>query len=120
MKFIRFDFGLQLDNHAELNTETTSVVITRANGIGKKKIETSILKSSKLRMVTQNASQNLAKISSKSSIVHKTMNICRKFVFREILNEARPVALRGDAFPALFFFFFFFFLGGFHENGNTV
>jgi len=32
------------------------------------------------------------------------MNICRKFVFREILNEVRPVELRGEAIPALFFF----------------
>ena len=31
------------------------------------------------------------------------MNICRKFVFREILNEVRPVELRGEAIPALFF-----------------
>ena len=30
------------------------------------------------------------------------MNICRRFVFREILNEVRPVELRGEAFPALF------------------
>ena len=67
-------------------------------------METSTLKSSKLRMFTQNASQNLAKISSKSTVVHKTMNICRNFVFREILNEIRPVELRGEAFPAPFFF----------------
>ena len=29
-KFVRFYFDLELENHAELNTKTTSVVITRA------------------------------------------------------------------------------------------
>ena len=84
-EFFHFVFGLQLENHAELKAKTTSVVITRAKGTGYSRlfIETSILKSSKLRMVTQNASQNLAKISSKSTIVHYTMNICRSFVFRK-------------------------------------
>ena len=54
-------------------------------------------------MDTQNESQNLAKISSKSTIVHSSMNICRSFVFREILKEVRPVELQGEAFPALSF-----------------
>ena len=31
-KFVRFVFGVQLENHIELNTKTTSVVITRAKG----------------------------------------------------------------------------------------
>ena len=72
-EFVHFVFGLKLENHAELNTKTASVVITRAKGTGFSRIfffETPILKSSKLRMVTQNASQTLAKISSKSTIVH--------------------------------------------------
>ena len=72
-EFFPFCFRLILENHAELNTKTTLVVITEAKGTGYsrgKKIETSILKSSKLRMITQNATQNMAKISSKSTIVH--------------------------------------------------
>ena len=44
-ELVHFVFGLQLENHAELNTKTTSVVITRAKGTGcsRKKMETSIL-----------------------------------------------------------------------------
>ena len=34
------------------------------------------------------------------------MNISRHFVFRTILNEVRPVELRGKAFPALFFYIY--------------
>ena len=47
-------------------------------------------------MVTQNATQNLAKISSKSTI-HCALNleICRNFILREILKEVGPVELRG-------------------------
>ena len=33
-KFLHFDFGLRIENHAELNTKTTSVVITRVEGTG--------------------------------------------------------------------------------------
>ena len=56
-------------------------------------------------MVTQNTIQNLAKISSKSTI-HCALNhaYLSKFRFRNILKEVRPVVeLRGEAFPAQFF-----------------
>ena len=80
-------------------------MITRAEGTGYNRWGENrdiYTKSSKLWMITQNATQYLAKISSKSTIVH-SMNICRDFVFREILDEVRRVELQGEAFPALFF-----------------
>ena len=64
-------------------------------------------------MVTQNESQNLAKISSKSTIVHQTMNVCRNFVFRKILNMWN---CEGKHFPPCFFNR----RRGFHKNRNFL
>ena len=60
-KSVHFDFGLQLENHAELNTKTTSVVITRAKGKGysREKKRGICTKIKEVTDVTQNASQNL-------------------------------------------------------------
>ena len=127
-KLVHYDFGLQLQNTPNWTRKRlrswSSGLSCRIQS-GKKKIENSSLKSSKLRMVTQNASHNLAKISSKSIIVCVHYIIinheCRpKFVFCKILNEVRPVELRGGAFPALFRSMVWVGLScGFHKNRNS-
>ena len=61
--------------------------------------------------------KNLTQTSPNRPLCTKTKNIYRNFVFREILNEVRPVELRGEAFPTLFFHIV---VGGFHESGNSV
>ena len=87
------------------NTRTTSVVITGAKGTRHSRFffETSLLKSSKLRMVAQNATQNLAKISSKSTIVLSTMNIRRNFVRRKFWKKFDLWNCEGKRFPPCFF-----------------
>ena len=111
-KFVHFDFVLQLESHAELNTKTTLVVITRAKGTvysrGKKSRP---LVSTKIKYVTDGHPKRITKSGQNHlKIDHCALNheYLSKFCFswNSILNEVRSVKLRGEAFPALFFLFF--------------
>ena len=75
-KFVHFDFVLQLESHAELNTKTTLVVITRAKGTvysrGKKSRP---LVSTKIKYVTDGHPKRITKSGQNQlKIVHCALN----------------------------------------------